>query len=58
LALNPLQRPARPADVQKSADNRVNDMMMRQLDRAWRTSENPAEREAAWTALQKFKGND
>jgi hypothetical protein len=58
LALNPLQRPARPADVQKNADNRVNDMVMRQLDRAWRTSENPAEREAAWTALQKYKGND
>ena len=56
LALNPLQQPQRPVDVQKSASDRVQSMMLRQLERAWRTSENPAEREAAYDALQKYKG--
>jgi hypothetical protein len=57
LALNPLQKPARPVDVQKNADDRVQAHMMRQLERAWRTSENPAEREAAYAALMKYKAN-
>jgi phage head maturation protease len=56
LTLNPAQRPSRPADVTKSAEDRVQGMMVRQLERAWRTSENPAEREAAYDALQKYKG--
>lgn len=59
LALNPLQR-TRPEGVVKAADGheRVQGMMMRQLERAWRTSENPAEREAAYTALMKYKNMD
>jgi len=59
LALNPLNKNARPAGAAQTADisERVQGMMIRQLERAWRTSENPAEREAAYTALQKYRGN-
>jgi hypothetical protein len=55
LALNPLSR---PAGVVKQADvsDRVQGMIVRQLERAWRTSENPAEREAAYAALCKMQG--
>lgn len=55
LALNPFRR---PAGVVEKADmsEQVQGMMMRQLDRTWRTSEIPAEREAAWAALQRLKG--
>lgn len=56
LARNPVQ--SRPEGVTKAADSheRVQGMMMRQLERAWRTSENPAEREAAYKALMQIKG--
>ena len=30
--------------------------MIRQLEHTWRTSENPAEREAAFTALSRYRG--
>src|SRR5271154_1187036 len=54
LAINPLSR---PAAVVKQADisDKVQGMMVRQLERAWRTSENPAEREAAYAALTKMQ---
>lgn len=59
LAFNPM--PARtnaPAGVVKQAEvsKSVQGMMMRQLERTWRTSENPAEREAAYNALLKYQG--
>ena len=55
IALNPLRS---PAGVVKQAEvsERVQGMMVRQLERAWRTSENPAEREAAYAALCKMQG--
>jgi hypothetical protein len=57
LAINPLQR---PAGVVKTAEvsDRVQGMIVRQLERAARTSENPAEREAAWTALYKMQSSN
>lgn len=57
LALNPLRQS--PAGIVKTAEvsQQIQGMMVRQLERTWRTSENPAEREAAYTALQKYKGN-
>ncbi len=58
LALNPVMKTARPAGVPSQADiaERTQQMIMRTLDRTWRTSENPAEREAARSALDKFQG--
>ena len=55
IALNPLRS---PAGVVKQAEvsDRVQGMMVRQLERTWRTSENPAEREAAYAALTKMQG--
>jgi hypothetical protein len=58
LALNPLV--SRPAGVVKQAEAhkaRADEMMRRELEHSARTSENPAEREAAWTALYKLQGN-
>jgi len=59
LAINPMnfQRPA-PAGIAQTAEisKGVQGMMMRQLERTWRTSENPAEREAAYNALLKYQG--
>lgn len=59
LALNPMnfQRQA-PAGIAQQAEisKGVQGMMMRQLERTWRTSENPAEREAAYNALLKYQG--
>lgn len=59
LAINPMnfQRPA-PAGIAQQAEisKGVQGMMMRQLERTWRTSENPAEREAAYNALLKYQG--
>lgn len=55
LALNPVhQRPA----VVKQADinERAQAMVIRQLERTWRQSEHPAEREAAYKALMQYKG--
>lgn len=58
LALNPVRKSARPAGVPTQAEvaERTQQMIMRQLDRTWRTSENPAEREAARSALDKYQG--
>jgi hypothetical protein len=59
LALNnPAQKNA-PAGIVKQAEHheRIQGMMMRQLERTWRTSENPAEREAAYNALLRHKGD-
>lgn len=60
LALSPAAKGAHPAGVVQKADTseRITGMMIRQLERAWRTSENPAEREAAYSALQKYKGQN
>lgn len=59
LAINPMnfQRQA-PAGIAQTAEisKGVQGMMMRQLERTWRTSENPAEREAAYNALLKYQG--
>ena len=57
LALNPAIS-GRPAGVVEKADHseRVQSMIARQLERTWRTSENPAEREAAYNALLRYKG--
>jgi predicted ribosome quality control (RQC) complex YloA/Tae2 family protein len=59
LAFNPVVRNA-PAGITKTAEanKSVQSMMMRQLERTWRTSENPAEREAAYAALLKYQGNN
>lgn len=57
LALN---NPAKntPAGIVQKAEHheRIQGMMIRQLERTWRTSENPAEREAAYNALLRYKG--
>jgi hypothetical protein len=60
MAFNPVKKAARPAGVPSQAEiaERTQQMMMRQLDRTWRTSENPAEREAAFTALQKYRSTE
>jgi hypothetical protein len=57
MAINPVKKAARPAGVLSQAEiaERTQQMMIRQLDRTWRTSENPAEREAAFDALQKYR---
>ena len=57
LAVN-MNKSARPAGVPDKADiaERTQQMVQRQLDHTFRTSENPAEREAAWNAMQKFRG--
>ena len=59
LALNPV-RTAPPAGIAQQAEvsKSVQGMMMRQLERTWRTSENPAEREAAYSALLKYQGKE
>ena len=53
-------RKTAPAGIVKQAEvsERVQGMMMRQLERTWRTSENPAEREAAYAALNRMKNNE
>jgi hypothetical protein len=52
-----LRKAASASVVHKQAEvsDQVNGMMMRQLERTWRTSENPSEREAAYSALNKMK---
>ena len=55
LAINPLSRPAAVVK-QAEVSEKVQGMMVRQLERAWRTSENPAEREAAYAALMQMQG--
>ena len=58
LALNP-SVVRQPAAVVKQAEvaEKAQQMIVRQLERTARVSENPAEREAAWTALMKIQGN-
>lgn len=58
LALNPVRKSARPAGALSQAEvaERTQQMIIRQLTSTWRTSDNPAEREAARTALDKFQG--
>jgi hypothetical protein len=55
FALNPIRK-SRPADVTKTAEfaEHTQRMIARQLQRTARTSENPAEREAAWAELSKY----
>jgi hypothetical protein len=55
LALNP-GRAARGVVQKAEIAERAQQMMVRQLERTWRTSENPAEREAAFTALSRYRG--
>lgn len=57
IALNPVKKAARPAGVPSQAEiaERTQQMMIRQLQRAASISDNPAEREAAWAALQKYQ---
>jgi hypothetical protein len=57
MAINPAKKVAGPAGVPSQAEvaERTQQMMIRQLDRTWRTTGDPAEREAAWTALQKYR---
>ena len=55
LALRKAANPAGVVNKQAEVSEHVQGMMMRQLERTWRTSENPAEREAAYSALNKMK---
>jgi hypothetical protein len=57
IAMN-VNKSARPAGVAEVAENaeRTQQMMIRQLDHTWRTTDNPGEREAAWAAMQKLRG--
>jgi hypothetical protein len=57
LALNNPATKNAPAGIVKQAEHheRVQGMMIRQLERTWRTSENPAEREAAYDALLRYR---
>jgi hypothetical protein len=58
FAVNPIKKSARPVGVPDTAEiaERTQQMMVRQLEHTWRTSDNPAEREAAWKAICKFRG--
>ncbi len=56
LALNPINKNRGGVAKQAEIAERAQQMMVRQLERTWRTSENPAEREAAFTALSKYPG--
>lgn len=57
LAMNMVNKNARPAGVAKQAEvaERTQQMIQRQLMKTWRTSEDPFEREAARTELDKFE---
>ena len=57
IAVNPATR-GRPGGVLDKAETaeRTQRMMMRQLENSWRVSENPAEREAYYAALEKMRG--
>jgi len=55
LALNPLNKSARPAGVTQIAENAERTQAVkRQLNHVWRTSENAFERESAWAELSKY----
>jgi Arc/MetJ family transcription regulator len=53
-----VKKGARPAGVPSQAEiaERTQSMMIRSLEHTYRSSENPAEREAAYQALHKFQG--
>jgi hypothetical protein len=55
--MNPVKKSAHPAGVPSQAEvaERTQQMMIRQLQRNARISDNPAEREAAWAALEKYQ---
>ncbi len=57
-AVNPIKKSARPVGVPDATEiaERTQQMMIRQLEHTWRSSDNPAEREAAWNAISKFRG--
>ena len=57
IAMNPVKKSAHPAGVPSQAEvaERTQQMMIRQLQRNARISDNPAEREAAWAALEKYQ---
>jgi hypothetical protein len=57
MALN-MHKSARPAGVPDVAEaaERTQQMLLRQLNHTFNTTEDPAEREAAWNAMQKFRG--
>lgn len=57
LAMNMVNKNARPAGVAEKAEyaERAQQMIQRQLRHTWRTSEDPFEREAARTELDKFE---
>lgn len=56
IALNMIPKNARPAGVRTQAEiaERTQRMIRQDLYKTWRTTEDPAEREAVWTELQKF----
>lgn len=58
MAMN-INKSARPAGVPEVAETaaRTQQMVLRQLEHTWRTSDNPAERESAYAAAQKIRGN-
>jgi hypothetical protein len=60
LALNPVQKSARPAGVASIAENaeRTQVNKARQMYHTWRASENPFEREAARAELDKMGFTD
>jgi hypothetical protein len=57
IAMNPVKKAARPAGVPSQAEiaERTQQMMIRQLQRTARISDNGAEREAAYAALEKYE---
>lgn len=57
IAMNPVRKSARPAAVATIAENaeRTQQMIKRRLMHTARTSEDPFEREAAWSELDKFQ---
>jgi hypothetical protein len=57
IAMNPVKKAARPAGVPSQAEiaERTQQMMIRQLQRTARISDNGAEREAAYAALEKYQ---
>jgi hypothetical protein len=55
IAFNPVRKSARPEAVTSIAENAERTQQVkRQLEHTWRSSENPAEREAAWAELSKY----
>ena len=55
LALNPVTKNVRPVAETAEIAERTQQMIKRRLQHEWRSSENPAEREAAWAELAKYQ---